>query len=194
MSDATPELVSQDRGAGDLRVANADEYRRILRSAQMGAGSNAGPHFSLGRGLFLVRAGLRSLLGGACFSVGTEFVSRLEWEFVSRLEWEFVSRLRMPRFPGAVDSCEIIQRPSPPSPSASGCGRFRPIAGLSLSEEPPRSRTPSCRAERNDQRGPRSRDCSRPSRHSDRRDAAGRRSCPVRQRQRCPRSEPPSCR
>ena len=46
--EATPELVSQDRGAGDLRVAKADEHRRILRSAQMGAGSNAGPHFSLG--------------------------------------------------------------------------------------------------------------------------------------------------
>ena len=48
ISEATPELVSQDRGAGDLRVAKADEHRRILRSAQMGAGSNAGPHFSLG--------------------------------------------------------------------------------------------------------------------------------------------------
>ncbi len=48
--EATPELVSQDRGAGDLRVAKADEHRRILRSAQMGAGSNAGPHFSLWRG------------------------------------------------------------------------------------------------------------------------------------------------
>ena len=44
--EATPELVSQDRGAGDLRVAKADEHRRILRSAQMGAGSNAGPHFA----------------------------------------------------------------------------------------------------------------------------------------------------
>ena len=47
--EATPELVSQDRGAGDLRVTKADEHRRILRSAQMGAGSNAGPHFSLGQ-------------------------------------------------------------------------------------------------------------------------------------------------
>jgi hypothetical protein len=44
-AEATPELVSQDRGAGDLRVTKADEHRRILRSAQMGAGSNAGPHF-----------------------------------------------------------------------------------------------------------------------------------------------------
>ena len=46
-AEATPELVSQDRGAGDLRVTKADEHRQILRSAQMGAGSNAGPHFSL---------------------------------------------------------------------------------------------------------------------------------------------------
>ena len=48
ISEATPELVSQDRGAEDLRVDQADEHRQILRSAQMGAGSNAGPHFSLG--------------------------------------------------------------------------------------------------------------------------------------------------
>ena len=54
-TEATPELVSQDRGAGDLRVAKADEHRRILRSAQMGAGSNAGPHFSLGASLPVVR-------------------------------------------------------------------------------------------------------------------------------------------
>ena len=57
--EATPELVSQDRGAGDLRVGQADEHRRILRSAQMGAGSNAGPHFSFGAMLWVSLGELR---------------------------------------------------------------------------------------------------------------------------------------
>ena len=46
LSEATPELVSQDRRAGG-ESRQASEHRQILRSAQMGAGSNAGPHFSL---------------------------------------------------------------------------------------------------------------------------------------------------
>ena len=72
ISEATPELVSQDRGAGDLRVTKADEHRRILRSAQMGAGSNAGPHFSFGGWARFVAPDLkagrrrRSGLSGRC--------------------------------------------------------------------------------------------------------------------------------
>ena len=55
LSEATPELVSQDRRAGG-ESRQASEHRQILRSAQMGAGSNAGPHFSMRATLFLIIA------------------------------------------------------------------------------------------------------------------------------------------
>jgi hypothetical protein len=45
--EATPELVSQDRRAGG-ESHQASEHRQILSSVQVGAGSNAGPHFCLG--------------------------------------------------------------------------------------------------------------------------------------------------
>lgn len=46
VSEATPETVSKDRGAESLRTIKLTNTGNLV-SAQMGADSNVGPHFSV---------------------------------------------------------------------------------------------------------------------------------------------------
>jgi len=59
VSEATPETVRQDRGAGDPRVTKLTNTGNQV-SAQMGAGSNAGPHFYSGVAVAAATTGGRS--------------------------------------------------------------------------------------------------------------------------------------